>query len=202
MDYSQYGEQEFLLKFFENKTDGILVDIGAADGITNSNSRKLLEMGWSGLLVEPNTSNFEKLQITYSNNENIKMFNLGCSSESKKNSKFFIDKNDVYEQLSTFSEIQMENCKSYFNCEFVESTIDLIKTQELLEACFISHIDFLSVDTESYDHLVIEGIDFYKTNIKLICVEHVNQQIEKIFKENNYNLIHKTIGNSFYSKNI
>jgi hypothetical protein len=201
MDYSQYEEQKFLLKYFNNKTDGILVDIGAADGVSNSNSRGLIEIGWSGILIEPNKNNFSKIEKIYFENEKIKIFNLGCSSETKKGIKFFIDKNDMYEQLSTFSESQMNSCREYFKCEFVEDTSDLIKTSELFEINLLSHIDFLSVDTESYDYQVIEGVDFDKVNIDLICVEHLDEKLEKKFETNDYYLIHKTTGNFFYTKN-
>ena len=67
--YSQYNEEGFIDSFFKNKNNGFLVDIGAADGITNSNSRFLIEKGWGGILIEPNTKNFNKLQDLYKNNK-------------------------------------------------------------------------------------------------------------------------------------
>ena len=63
MDYSQGYEQDFLIEYFNNKKNGLLVDIGAADGINNSNTRYLIENGWEGLLVEPN----KKIIISYWN---------------------------------------------------------------------------------------------------------------------------------------
>ena len=39
VNYSQYGEEEILLNFFEKKQGGVLVDIGASDGVKYSNSR-------------------------------------------------------------------------------------------------------------------------------------------------------------------
>jgi len=65
MKYSQYTEEDFLLDFFKNKSNGFLVDIGAADGITNSNSRRLILDGWSGILIEPNKKNYNKLLDLY-----------------------------------------------------------------------------------------------------------------------------------------
>ena len=61
--YSQGYEEIYLLNYFKNNNTGFLVDIGAADGINNSNSKKLIELGWSGLLVEPNKKNYNKLKI-------------------------------------------------------------------------------------------------------------------------------------------
>jgi hypothetical protein len=53
-DYSQNGEQEHILHYLDTiglKT-GHLVDLGAGDGVTMSNTRALIERGWSGHLFD------------------------------------------------------------------------------------------------------------------------------------------------------
>lgn len=201
IDYSQGGEQFFLINFFKNKKDGVLIDIGAADGIANSNSRYFLENGWSGILIEPNKKNFNKLIKLYENQKNINLENCGCSNENIFNAKFFIDKNDEYEQISTFSEEQHISCKNYYGCEFVEDEVNLVKASDLFKKYNIKNIDFISIDTEGYDEKVIDGIDFNLVNIKLICVENINKEcIEKLI-HNGYELIYQTEGNKFYKKN-
>ena len=40
--YSQYNEEELITNFFNSKENGYVVDIGAVDGIVNSNSRYLI----------------------------------------------------------------------------------------------------------------------------------------------------------------
>lgn len=51
-DYSQNGEQEHILHVFDvlGIQKGHLVDLGAGDGYTMSNSRALLDRGWTGSL--------------------------------------------------------------------------------------------------------------------------------------------------------
>lgn len=195
--YSQYNEEGFLKSFFNDKK-GFVVEIGAADGISNSNSRMLIESGWGGLLVEPNKNNFNKLKILYENRTNVVLENIGCSEQSMKNVPFFIDKNDQYEQLSTFSLEQKEKCVGIYDCSFVTENIDLIKTSELFEKHSIKEIDFLSVDTEAFDTNVILGIDFSKIKITLLCVEHISDEMVKYLNDNNYEEIHRTIGNIFF----
>lgn len=60
MNYSQNDEQNVILKFFGDK-HGRFLDIGAYDGVTYSNTRALLELGWTGVLVEPSPHNLVKL---------------------------------------------------------------------------------------------------------------------------------------------
>jgi len=199
-DYSQYGEQKFLINYFEDQPNGVLVDIGAADGINNSNTRHLLLTGWSGVLIEPNKKNYNKLLNLYKDNSNVKSFNFGCSNKSVDKAKFFIDKNDDYEQISTFNEETQVWCKEYFKCDFVEDEVDLVKTSELFINNNLDHIDFISIDAEGYDSLIIDGIDFNQVNIELFCLENVNSECEKKLIDNGYKLIHETAGNKFYKK--
>ncbi len=61
--YSQNNEEQIIIEYFKD-FKGHLLDIGANDGLTLSNSRKLIELGWTGDLVEPSPNAFQKL--TYS----------------------------------------------------------------------------------------------------------------------------------------
>ncbi len=194
--YSQYGEEIFLLEYFKD-INGFLVEIGAADGTANSNSRRLLELGWGGLLVEPNKKNYNLICNLHKDNNKVFLENCGCSNTTEEK-KFYIDLNDQFQQLSTYSTDQVEACKSIFSCEFIQQDSKIIKTQELFDKYNIEKINFLSIDTESYDQKVLDGINFDKTDITLICIEQ--QDLDDFFIKNNYKLIYKTIGNKFYEK--
>ena len=68
--YSQHGEEHIINMFFQEKRAGMCVDIGAADGVINSNSRFLIEMlGWSAVLIEPHPSFYSQLEKLYSKNK-------------------------------------------------------------------------------------------------------------------------------------
>jgi hypothetical protein len=59
-NYSQNNEQEIILKYFGD-FKGHFLDIGAYNGVDLSNTRALLELGWTGVLVEPNPYNLVPL---------------------------------------------------------------------------------------------------------------------------------------------
>jgi hypothetical protein len=52
--YSQNGEEQVILDIFDTLgiTKGHLVDLGAGDGVSMSNTRALLERGWTGDLYD------------------------------------------------------------------------------------------------------------------------------------------------------
>jgi FkbM family methyltransferase len=194
--YSQYDEENFLKQYFNDKK-GFVVEIGAADGISNSNSRMLIESGWSALLVEPNPNNYQKLVNLYKHNNLVILSNTGCASISQ-NRDFFVDNNDECQQLSTFSIQQVNKCKKIYNCKFDQIQIYTHKTSDLLDKYNISQIDFLSIDTESYDLEVVKGIDFNKVKIDLICIEDI--EASDLLKQQNYIECHSTTGNTFFKK--
>jgi hypothetical protein len=81
-DYSQYGEQAHILKalgitgpgpFLDNRR---LLEIGAWDPIDKSNSRALIEMGWSAVLFEPSPGPLRKLVKEYGNNPKVEVVGL------------------------------------------------------------------------------------------------------------------------------
>jgi len=57
---------------------GFLVDVGANDGITFSNSRALLERKWKGMLVDPNPTAFRLLVDNSEGFEGVTVHNVAC----------------------------------------------------------------------------------------------------------------------------
>jgi len=50
---AQNGEDRWLEKYFKGKRDGIFVEVGAYDGVHLSNTFHFEQIGWSGILIEP-----------------------------------------------------------------------------------------------------------------------------------------------------
>lgn len=65
ISYSQRGEDQFLVNHFKGRGPGRFLDIGAADGKTFSNVRRLYETGWTGVLVEGSPLAFPALIANY-----------------------------------------------------------------------------------------------------------------------------------------
>src|SRR5262245_41414582 len=78
MNYSQNNEQQIILDFFQGAI-GTVLDIGANDGKTLSNSRRVIELGWRGTLVEPSKKAFKKLSDLYADCQDVEVFNVAIS---------------------------------------------------------------------------------------------------------------------------
>ena len=69
MYYSQCGEDKFLNEnFFKGKTNGVYIEMGAVDGLFQSNTKFFEDqLNWTGILIEPQPNSFKKLQMNRPN---------------------------------------------------------------------------------------------------------------------------------------
>lgn len=199
--YAQYHEEDFLLKYFNNKNNGILIDVGASDGKTNSNSRYLLEFcNWSGVLIEPHPDYYKSLLDLYIDNNNIKLYNIGIFNKEMV-LPFYKFGNVEEGQVSTFSESFKNKVQSHHGNKYSESiNIKCNILANILKENNLFDVDFMTVDCEGLDMEVLDSNDWNIFRPKLICIEHSMDKIalSNFMHSKNYTKIYETIGNSFY----
>jgi hypothetical protein len=71
--YSQCGEDVVLARIFAEigTGSGFLVDFGAGDGVSLSNTKMLMEVGWRGLLMDGDNQGNEQVKQEFITAENI-----------------------------------------------------------------------------------------------------------------------------------
>lgn len=201
--YSQYGEERVLRKFFGERKNGLVVDIGAMDGVTFSNSRDLIiNYKWRGLLVEPHLPYFNKLESLYVDNKNVVCKNVCCFNENKVVDFYvFSDGNDSC--ISTISEEFKDRASKIHGDKYHEPIkINAYKLSDLLVG--FEDVDFLSIDCEGVDLEVLKSNNWNKIRPPLICIEHSMSlsSLDKLMSTIGYKFYDKTGGNSFYESNI
>ncbi|HAR63366.1 MAG: FkbM family methyltransferase [Candidatus Margulisiibacteriota bacterium] len=175
--YSQAGQDLFVTTFYSNKKNGYFVEIGASDGITNSNTFILEEKyDWKGICIEPN-SEFEKLI----NNRKCLCVNA-CLSDRVEEIDFLEDGNPVAKGLS--------GIVKYLGTYKPEGTNYKLTTTRFLDV-LIEHnapnlIDYLSIDTEGSEYIILKDFPFEIYRFGVITVEH-NSEKEK--RSDLYNLL-------------
>jgi len=197
-----------LNKFIRIKS-GYFIELGANDGISQSNTMYLEKyLGWSGLLIEPHLPNFEKLKKNRSPKNHF--CNCACVGFD------FGDKNYryIYSNLMTIgiddvNEIEdrrahAKNGSMYLkqgeqnlisSCE--AKTLDSV----LKEFNSPKHIDFMSLDVEGAELSVLQGIDYEKYSFRFILLE--SREIEKIksyLESKNYKLIKQLSSHDYLFK--
>ena len=81
--YSQFKEDIFLKKYFQNINQGFYVDIGCYHPIKYSNTALLYNKGWSGINLDLNQTSIDLFNIARKRDKNI------CAAISNKNESTF-----------------------------------------------------------------------------------------------------------------
>jgi|SRR5579863_3097219 len=165
--YAQNKEDLFVLNYFGGYT-GRVLDIGANDGMTFSNSRLLIENGWQAVLVEPGTLAHDLYKL-YHDNDQVIIHNFGIGSkdevvrfwESGSHVPGGIDKGLV-------STLDFEETKRWPDVEFVERFARIKPFSSLKK---YGPFDFISIDAEGYDELILKQIDLKEAGCQVLCIE-------------------------------
>lgn len=206
--HSQYGEHEILNQYFSSRK-GFLIDIGAADGRTHSNSYDLIKAGWNGILVEPLVHFMKDLRKLYKDNDKVRMYH-GAISDFSGKTRIYVWNEGVDSQLSTIDRDQYTRLKAsdYFSQmgKFTESyEIDVLTPRELLTTYSVpKNIDFVDIDAEGSDLKILESWPWEEFDVDLFCIEFaVGKELLKSFMElKGYDLYMETRGNHLYRKRL
>lgn len=169
-DYSEHGEQAHILKFFEGKV-GRFLDIGAFNGIQISNTRALLEIGWTGIYVEANPPAF--MQLLRHTRGYSAMCVLAAVMPSNGHA-FLWDTTEVNERDPCWSE--GGQCCTAFPRHNVANRvrqrfgIGCVTVDELAKA-YGEKFDFISIDIEGMDLDVLKTMGQVLKGCELLCFE-------------------------------
>jgi len=194
--YSQSGQDAFVISYFNNKKNGVFIDIGAADGIKLSNTYYLeKELNWTGICFEPNPITFKNLD------ENRNCIKIMAGVSDKKS----IEKFTIANFLSGITKYY--DPRHVKRIEETKQKKDEIEVQclllcDVLREYNIFNIDYLDIDTEGNEFEIIKTIDFDKFDIKLITIEnnYNNKDQTNFVISKGYELVGKLGGDEIFIK--
>ena len=164
--YSQYEEQSHILGYF-GTNKGRFLDIGAYDGLTFSNTRALLDIGWTGTLVEPDSYAFSGLIKNCGKLDGVELVNAAIASNPGI-VRFFSSGGDA---LSTCDK---SHCEKWKVANFTSVNVLAITPYQLLKT-FPGPYDFVNLDVEGTNWEILQLLPLKEMETKLICVEYDNQ---------------------------
>ena len=185
--FSQYDEDIFLSNAFNLNFQGTFLDIGAADGIENSNTYALEKIGWNGLCIEPDPRHIQTLAH---NRKNI----LNAAIRAYEGfTKFHLSPNPTWSSVN--------------NKQPSDVTITILCTtvNDILRSILPRHVNILSVDTEGLELEILQSVDWSKHRPDIVIAEYdtvfrpsAKQPLTDLMLSLNYSTIHTTQGNLIF----
>lgn len=168
--HSQHGEELFLWQRCEFKTDGVFVEIGAYDGVGLSNSLFFERLGWNGVLVEAHPGLAASCRINRPLSQVVHAA-LGAVDGGSETFSMVSGPGGV-DTLSFMAE-------SASHRERIAAEGGTIRTvsvprrtlQSVLDEIGITRVDWMSIDVEGAELLVLRGASFDRWKPTVIMVE-------------------------------
>ena len=204
--YSQNNEDNIILSNLPDNFQGTILDVGANDGKTYSNSRMFIEKyNWGGVLVEPSHHCIQLLNTLYENNEKVQIIPYAIYLDNKDITLYVGNIQDTPTSInlvSTLKSFEKEYWENNRGVKYKEETVKCITIKKLLELSKFKYFDIVSIDVEGLDFEILSGLIDYNIKPQFIIIEHnsVQSTLEKIGNliNDSYIIIHNNSINNIY----
>lgn len=172
-----------------------IVELGAFDGITESNSRFFEEcLGWDALLIEGMPVSFQRL---VKNRPRAHRMHFAPTCSTEEDALNATVKFDNY----VWTNAGLDTVVTAFTNKTARKPVDVpcgSLTEVLLDIFPHGHVTIFSLDVEGSEPLVLQNIDFGRIFIEIMIIEHFNSfcpksrycqsrdEFRKIMDENGY----------------
>jgi len=174
--YSQEGEDMILRRLFENQATGFYVDVGAHHPQRFSNTYFFYKKGWRGINIDAMPNSMNLFNKTRTRDINIEK----PVSDEKQVLTYYAFNEPA---LNGFSKELSEerNGKGNYFIEFTKD-IETATLEEILDNNLPENqpIDFLSIDVEGLDLMVLKSNNFNKYKPKVILIEILGSSLNDI----------------------
>lgn len=172
--YSQVGEDiiiEFLLGMLLGERPKKYLDVGANHPFHLSNTALLYKHGGSGTLIEPDPYFASLLRSKRSRD---KVLQSGVHFSGERVADFYIMDSPT---LNTFSKQEMLRYVEMGHLLVKTLEVNLIDINTILES--VGSLDFLNIDIEGLDLVILEMIDWEKHRPVCVCIESIAYEKKK-----------------------
>ncbi|NJN42273.1 MAG: FkbM family methyltransferase [Flammeovirgaceae bacterium] len=184
--------------YFDNSKSGFFVEVGANEPVTDFSQSWHLEnqLGWTGILIEPNPVLAEKARKTRPNSIIVEAASV--SSESVGSLSLFIPIINN-EEITGHASIE-KNLDNFNYARHREVKVNARTLNSILHEAQVKFIDVLSIDVEGAEMEVLKGFDIEKYKPKLILLEdkHVYLDKHRWLTKKGYFLAKRTTLNCWY----
>lgn len=157
---------------FGGQRDGYYIELGAHDGLTQSNTAFFeFHRGWKGLLIEPSRIRYEEC---VKNRPNSVVVHGACVSNTFSEKTITGDFDGRLMSSVGGSRLNISTSE--------HQTVDAFTLEEILDSQDIDKIDFLSLDVEGYESEVLKGLNLNIYRPRYLLIEIYTKDLTNIIE--------------------
>jgi FkbM family methyltransferase len=187
---SQQEEEALVRAFFGGATNGFFVEVGANHPILRSQTYHLEQVGWTGVLIEPQPD----LAAFLVTQRSAKVFSVACTSPDVAGGTL------PFHVAGPLSSLNADRMAPGAKADYVIMVPTRTLDDVLEEADAPRGFDLLSIDVEGHEIELMRGFDFEHWKPRLIMLEdHVeNLKKHRVLEQSGYRLIRRVGNNGWY----
>jgi FkbM family methyltransferase len=204
-DTSQFGEVSNLRKLLPPGLPKWIVDVGAHDGYTTSNSYPFVSDGWNAVLIEPLPDNFRKLKELYNGNPRVQLVHSACGDKAGI-LPFYIKSDPKAASFeATLCSDDAPGRAWTHSAQTIPVQVELL-TDILRRTNCPPEFGILDVDAEGFDLEVLKGLDFHQFRPMFILSEANDERPDKneekfnLLTQNGYQFVKQVVCNSIWRR--
>jgi len=174
-NYSVFGEDKFIERYFRNKPKGFYIDVGCYHPLDGNNTQLLYKKGWNGINLDINYYSIELFNFLRKGDINI---HSGISNKKNRLTMYY------RKEINMLNTLDEKIAKMNFRNGYKKKNIQVNTLNYFISKYFkkLDMIDFMNIDVEGVELNVLKSLNFKIYKPKLICVEIHN--IKKMFDTN------------------
>ena len=183
--YSSRNVEEWLIRdFFQDRHNGVFLDVGANDYRKENNTYFLeTHLGWSGVAIDA----LEEFASGYREHRpRTQFFALFVSDVAGSTAQFYVPEKNKLVASASREFTEQEGSPG------VAKTVPTTTLDAVLEKAGISRLDFVSMDIELSEPKALAGFDIERFRPSLVCIEahqEVRQRILDYFARHHYTVV-------------
>lgn len=191
--FSQFGEDLFVARFFEDHAPGVWLDVGAFHPRVASNTLALRRRGWSGMNVDADPEKMRLFRLVRPRDTNITAAVAGPDAGFA-----------VLERVGPDSYGSMDRL-----CMLADgSGVATRSIADLLSDNGITTVGFVSMDVEGLESEILRGFPFDRAEVELFCIEVLSWTLDevraspvtRILGDNGYQIVGWTPPSVFFAR--
>lgn len=197
---AQNGEDRWLHDFFGGKSTGYFVDVGAYDGVDLSNSYHFEQIGWTGILVEPDP---DRARACAASRPHSKTFQC-AAVDSAETGEICFHRAAAGVYSTTNLTPDHERRLAGMGMATEEIRVPARTLDSMLIEAGATQVDFVSIDVEGAELAVLRGFDIDRWSPQVVIVEsntkHRAKEIRDYFVAHGYAYCDTIDVNDFYCR--